>query len=301
MKFTYRGGAIELSDSDFDEARLMEQQLFKMRQIEVIKSGELLLQIRDRKLYLYLNQDFMEGDSTDHDADTSFHLWCERRLGMSKSDAYRRINIYRYLYLNHEGIFDEFEKLPDIKRLDYLSSRSRWEHPKIEEILIASGDLDNKEWRATVKIEFGGMGESEAVEAVERDLRRIRQHIAQREHVVKSKRFDSPRFRKFVCTFPCAVTGEYKVGAMEPAHLKSKGAGGDDFCNIVPLMHEVHRYQHDHGWDAFEREYGVELEVLKERAIEYILEWLVYSEVNLEWSDAFLEKASIYNPKRKGR
>jgi len=300
MKFSYRGGAIELSNDDLEEARAMEQTLFKLRQIEVIKSGEILLEIKDRKLYLYLNQDFMEGDSTDHDADTSFHLWCERRLGMSKSDAYRRINIYRHLYSYHNDIFDAFDKLPDIKRLDYLSSRERWKHPRIEEILQLSSDLDNKEWRATVKIEFGGMGELEAIAQVERDLERIRSHIAEREHTVKTVRYDSRRFRKFICTFPCAVTGEYQVGAIEPAHLKSKGAGGDDFCNIVPLHHNVHVYQHAHGWEAFEREYGVTLDELRAKAIEYILEWLVYSEVNLEWSDAFLEKASIYNPKRGG-
>jgi hypothetical protein len=51
---------------------------------------------------------------------------------------------------------------------------------------------------------------------------------------------------------PCA-------GRVECAHVQSRGAGGFDRANAVPLCTRHHRHQHDAGIKTFERIYGVSL------------------------------------------
>ena len=51
---------------------------------------------------------------------------------------------------------------------------------------------------------------------------------------------------------PCA-------GAIECAHVVSRGAGGADFGNCVPLCRSHHRQQHDFGIKTFQRMYGLYL------------------------------------------
>ena len=47
----------------------------------------------------------------------------------------------------------------------------------------------------------------------------------------------------------------------EPAHLKTRGAGGDDLWNIVPLCRRHHREQEGRT-RAFETQYGLDLTAL---------------------------------------
>jgi hypothetical protein len=59
---------------------------------------------------------------------------------------------------------------------------------------------------------------------------------------------------------PCSVrdcTG-YPV---EPAHVKSRGAGGGRF-DIVPLCKAHHREQHDHGIKTFAAKFGLDLRAI---------------------------------------
>lgn len=49
---------------------------------------------------------------------------------------------------------------------------------------------------------------------------------------------------------PCVRCG--KPPPNDPAHIKSKGSGGDDIDdNLLPLCRECHRYQHWIGWPRF--------------------------------------------------
>jgi hypothetical protein len=45
----------------------------------------------------------------------------------------------------------------------------------------------------------------------------------------------------------------------ECAHVKSRGAGGDDRGNTIPLCRRHHREQHDKGMATFQRLYGFDL------------------------------------------
>lgn len=64
-------------------------------------------------------------------------------------------------------------------------------------------------------------------------------------------------FRAWVRTRPCCVTGLLGVHA---AHVKSRGAGGADRENMVPLTPALHReLDHRLGRAEFEAKYKVNL------------------------------------------
>lgn len=48
-------------------------------------------------------------------------------------------------------------------------------------------------------------------------------------------------------------------GPVECAHVVSRGAGGDDRGNTIPLCRKHHREQHDKGMESFQRLYGFDL------------------------------------------
>jgi hypothetical protein len=64
-----------------------------------------------------------------------------------------------------------------------------------------------------------------------------------------------PAFLAWLRTYPCVLCGN----SAEPAHVKSRGAGGDDIGNTVPLCRTHHREQHDTGIQSFARKYGIDL------------------------------------------
>lgn len=72
-----------------------------------------------------------------------------------------------------------------------------------------------------------------------------------------------PELRAFVSRLPCllygADVGTRCYGATENAHVVSRGAGGEDFDNLVPLCHRHHMQSHFIGQKSFERLNGLRL------------------------------------------
>lgn len=91
-----------------------------------------------------------------------------------------------------------------------------------------------------------------------------------------------PAYLEWVRTWPCAIWAMNTPQSWQPgwrctqarseaAHVISRGAGGEDFGNAVPLCHAHHQEQHAIGMATFQRKYGVFLkgyaEVLASRYI----------------------------------
>ena len=86
-----------------------------------------------------------------------------------------------------------------------------------------------------------------------------------------AKRRD-PAYQAFVRGYPCALAGRQAVdgrwhqcrGAVEFSHVKSRGAGGDDVGNGVPLCSGGHRWDakawHVMGPASFQRFWRIDLE-----------------------------------------
>ena len=78
----------------------------------------------------------------------------------------------------------------------------------------------------------------------------------------RSKRFAArrdPAYAKWVRSGLCLI-GEQCFGTgVEACHVKTRGAGGDDRGNLVPLCRQHHREQHTIGIRSFGRKYGVDL------------------------------------------
>lgn len=65
-------------------------------------------------------------------------------------------------------------------------------------------------------------------------------------------------YRRWVGTMPCIVAGCRNYPS-DPAHVRSKGAGGDDVGNLVPLCHAHHEEQHRIGIVSFSDRYRLNL------------------------------------------
>jgi hypothetical protein len=65
----------------------------------------------------------------------------------------------------------------------------------------------------------------------------------------------NPAFVTWIRTQECVICG----APAEPAHVKTRGAGGDDLGNICPLCHRDHMEQHAIGIKSFARKYGIDL------------------------------------------
>ncbi len=68
---------------------------------------------------------------------------------------------------------------------------------------------------------------------------------------------------KTVRALPCLAAG-CNACPSEPAHVKSRGAGGGRF-DIVPLCHAHHREQHSRGVRTFAKIYGLDLRAEADR------------------------------------
>lgn len=80
--------------------------------------------------------------------------------------------------------------------------------------------------------------------------RRVSKRFANRRH---------PAFAAWVRSGLCLI-GEQCFGTgVEACHVTSRGAGGDDLGNLVPMCRAHHREQHQIGIRSFERKYGVDL------------------------------------------
>ncbi len=73
----------------------------------------------------------------------------------------------------------------------------------------------------------------------------------------KPRRNQNPEFRKWIRSLPSVVSGR---GPCEVVHVRSRGAGGGDEGNIVPLTQHEHIYQlHQWGQKTFEARWCVDL------------------------------------------
>jgi hypothetical protein len=74
-----------------------------------------------------------------------------------------------------------------------------------------------------------------------------------------------PIYTDWVRQQPCLLTrmgycGEHHcLGRVQVCHVKSRGAGGDDHANVVPLCGAAHFAQHSRGIQTCQREWGVDL------------------------------------------
>lgn len=73
-------------------------------------------------------------------------------------------------------------------------------------------------------------------------------------------------------TLPCAACGH--SAPSDPAHVRSRGAGGQDRGNVIPLCQSdprtghlgCHQLQHDRGWGAIRDKAGVRGDVATARS-----------------------------------
>jgi len=66
-------------------------------------------------------------------------------------------------------------------------------------------------------------------------------------------------YHRLACSTGCGVLSD-------PAHIKSRGAGGGDVVeNVMPLCREHHTEQHSLGWKRFSQRYILVAVALKER------------------------------------
>jgi hypothetical protein len=72
---------------------------------------------------------------------------------------------------------------------------------------------------------------------------------------------------------PCDLTG---VTPADPHHVKTRGAGGDDVGNVIPLAHHLHEECHRIGILSFQRKRNV---CLYSRARKYGQRWLAIVDV----------------------
>jgi len=84
---------------------------------------------------------------------------------------------------------------------------------------------------------------------------------------------DPPTYTERVQRLPCCVCRRrigHTYGPAEAAHVKSRGAGGGEVGNLVPLCHHHHERQHRMGIKSFQAHYGVNLALEAERVRQYV-------------------------------
>ena len=75
-----------------------------------------------------------------------------------------------------------------------------------------------------------------------------------------------PAYAAWVRTQPCALRGKpehHCIGLVQACHLKSRGAGGDDFKNLYPGCKTAHAEQHQVGIRYFAQEWFGSMLALK--------------------------------------
>ncbi len=87
-------------------------------------------------------------------------------------------------------------------------------------------------------------------------------------------RWKSEEFLRWVRSQPCILTGTQDFQQVDPAHISSRGAGADDFRNVVPLRNDLHRLSHHRGWRSLLDRYGKDEAWLYEQADHTLINWL---------------------------
>lgn len=74
--------------------------------------------------------------------------------------------------------------------------------------------------------------------------------------VPKKKRIVDEELLEKIRQLPCAIKGRLCTGDIDPHHIKSRGAGGDDVEeNLIPLCREHHTEIHQIGKIKFRSKY----------------------------------------------
>ena len=76
-----------------------------------------------------------------------------------------------------------------------------------------------------------------------------------------------PEYQEWIRGFACIAGDRDGIlracalgsAVIECAHVKSRGAGGDDIGNCVPLCHYHHQQQHTIGIRSFQQRHGLDL------------------------------------------
>jgi hypothetical protein len=71
---------------------------------------------------------------------------------------------------------------------------------------------------------------------------------------------DIAKYKKWLRTFGCITPRQSCSGPIDLHHVKSRGAGGKDKANLVPLCHAHHMEGHTRGWVTFQNRYEVDLQ-----------------------------------------
>ena len=87
-----------------------------------------------------------------------------------------------------------------------------------------------------------------------------------------------PEYRDWVRTFGCITPRRECSGPIDLHHVKSRGAGGKDQANLVPLCHYHHMNGHSRGWQTFQKQYDVDLRHIATRLWETWVARLPYVE-----------------------
>lgn len=87
----------------------------------------------------------------------------------------------------------------------------------------------------------------------------------------------APAYLAWIRTLPCTVNANYCGGyPTEAAHVKSKGAGGADEGNTIPLCSWHHLEQHNEGIRTFATRHNLNLAAVASRL------WTDYEALNGE-------------------
>lgn len=68
-----------------------------------------------------------------------------------------------------------------------------------------------------------------------------------------------PDYVAWIATLPCLLGNQACFGSVVAAHVKTRGAGGDDVGNALPLCRDHHDEQHRIGIQTFQARYGLDL------------------------------------------
>ena len=79
-------------------------------------------------------------------------------------------------------------------------------------------------------------------------------------------------YRDWIRGLACILAPRYPlhrcVGAAQVCHVKSRGAGGPDRANIVPMCASAHNDQHSVGIRSFEKFWGISLRTIARQLTE---------------------------------
>lgn len=77
--------------------------------------------------------------------------------------------------------------------------------------------------------------------------------------MLKVQPFRSKKYREYVSSLPCCVTGE-RGGVNDPHHIKGRGYGSSTKCSdlfCIPMAHALHNEFHQIGWKSFEQKHNI--------------------------------------------